>query len=79
MFCSSRVSKFVITVDHALTEGPSGTTAGVLVWENPGWLGVCLLLAYGTQRQSHCRVASRPTPKSYYGIAMVVRSTPPLL
>ena len=63
MFCPSWVNKFVITVAHALTVGPSGilVIASVLLWEHLGQLGVYLLLACGTRRQSHHKVVSRPT------------------
>ena len=64
MFCPSWVDKFVITVADALTVGPSGIIACVLLWEHPGWLSVYLLLAHGTRRQSHHEVVSRLTPKS---------------
>ena len=68
MFCPSWVNKFVITVAHALTVGPSGIIACVLLWEYPRRLGVYLLLAHETRRQSHHKVVSRPTPKSNNGI-----------
>ena len=68
MFCPSWVNKFVITVAHALTVGPSSNIACVLLWEHPRRLGVYLLLAHGTRRQSHHKVVSRPTPKSNGGI-----------
>ena len=68
MFCPSWVSKPVRTLAHALTVGPSGIIACVLLWEHPRQLGVCLVLAHGTRRQSHHKVASRKTPKSNNGI-----------
>ena len=43
MFCPSWVNKFVITVAHALTVGPSGIIVCLLLWEHLGWLGVYLL------------------------------------
>ena len=49
---------------HALTVGPSGIMACVLLWEHPQPLGVYLLLAHGTRRQSHHKVVYKPTPKS---------------
>ena len=67
MFYPSWVNKFVITVVHALTVGLSGIIASVLLWELPGRLGLYLLLAHGTQRQSHHKV-SKPTPKLNNGI-----------
>ena len=54
---------------HALTVGPSSIIACVLLWEHLGQLGVYLLLAHGTRRQSHHKVVSRPTPKSNDGIS----------
>ena len=68
MFCPSWVRKSVRTVVHPLTVGPSNITACVLLWENPGWLSVYLLLAHGTRRHSHHKVVSRPTPTSDNGI-----------
>ena len=56
----------MITVANALTVGPSGIIACVLLWEHPWRLGVYLLLAHGTRRQSHLKC--RPTPKSNNGI-----------
>ena len=47
---------------------PERQIACVLLWEHPQRLGVYLLLAHGTQRQSHHKVVSRPTPKSNKGI-----------
>ena len=60
--------KFMITVAHALTVGPSGKIACVLLWEHPRRLGVYLLLAHGSRRQFHHIVVFRPTPKSNNGI-----------
>ena len=68
MFCPYWVNKFVITVAPALTVGPSGVTACVLLWEHPRRLGVYLLLAHGTGRQFHNKVVSRPATKSDNGI-----------
>ena len=56
------------TVALALTVGPSGITACVLLSKHPGRLGVYLLLAHETRRQSHAKVVSKPTPKSNNGI-----------
>ena len=66
MFCPSWVNKFVITVAHALTVGPSGIIACVLLWKHPQWVAVYLLLvlAHETRRQSHHKVVSGPTQKS---------------
>ena len=46
MFGPSWVNEFMITVAHAVTVGPSGIIACVLLWEHPRWLGVYLLLAH---------------------------------
>ena len=67
VFCPSCVNKFVITMAHTLTVGPSGIIACVLLWEHPRRLCVYLLLAHGNRRQSHHKVVSRPTPKSNNG------------
>ena len=77
MFCPSWVNKFVRTVAHALTVGPSGIIACVLLWKHPRRLGVYLLLAHGTQRQSHHKVVSRPTQNQIMAFQMALRSTPP--
>ena len=77
MFCPSWVNKFVITVAHALTAGPSSIIACVLLWKHPGRLGVYLLLGHGTQRQSHHKVVSRPTQNQIMAFQMALRSTPP--
>ena len=68
MFCPSWVNKFVITVAHALTVGPSSIIACVLLWEHLQRLSVYLLLAHGTRRQSHHKVVSGPTKNQKNGI-----------
>ena len=77
MFCPSWVNKFVITVAHALTVGPSGIIACVLLWEHPRRLGVYLLPAHLTGRQSHHKVVSRPTQNQIMAFQMALRSTSP--
>ena len=62
---------------HALTVDPSGKIACVLLWEHPRWLGVYLLLAHGTGRQSHHKVVSRSTQDQIMAFQMALCSTPP--